>query len=278
MIDRYPFKRFLPGPLYWIYRGMRTVSVVFCFAVFWVSLVVAAWTLLPIVMLWPGTREAKRRRAHSILRVGLHLFHALMRGLRLYRRTSTARVARPPGIARTGAAVLIANHPTLCDVTSIVSWFPDVVALAGAAYSSHPVLRYPVESSGFIPTGPHLLRDAEQRLREGYDVLIFPEGTRTPLEGPLHPFHRGAFELALRAKVPIVLFELRCDPPTLSKQLPMWKHPDRIAVLTMAPFDMIDPVALGLDSRTLCRTIEDRYRERMGYPSEQRSRESLESA
>jgi hypothetical protein len=40
-------------------------------------------------------------------------------------------------------------------VTSIASMFPDVVALAGAAYSGHPALRYPVQASGFVPAGPH---------------------------------------------------------------------------------------------------------------------------
>jgi len=276
--ERYPFKRWMPAPLYWIYRGLRTITVVFGFAVFWTWLVVAAWTILPIAMIWPGKREAKQRRARAILRVGLNLFHALMRGLWVFRRTSTTRVARPGGIERTGGAVLIANHPTLCDVTSIVSWFPDIVAVAGGTYADNPLLRYAVRSSGFIGSGAHMLRDAEERLREGLDVLIFPEGTRTPLEGPLNPFHRGAFEIALRAKAPIVLFELRCDPPALAKQMPMWKHADRIAVLTMEPFDVIDPVALGLDSKALCRTIEQRYRERICYPSDESKRESHESA
>ncbi len=273
MSDRYPFKRWMPAPLYWIYRGLRTLSVVFCFAVFWTVLVVSAWTLLPMVMLWPGARLAKQRRAHAILRFGLKLFHVMLRTLRLYRRTSSVRVARPAGVARTGGAVLIANHPTLCDVTSIVSWFPEVVALAGATYSDQPMLRFPVRSSGMVPSGPQMLRVAEERLREGYDVLIFPEGTRTPLEGPLNPFHRGAFEIALRAKVPIVLVELRCVPPTLSKQMPMWKYADRMAVLTMEPFDVVDAVASGLDSKALCRTIEQRYRARICYPTEENARE-----
>jgi len=275
--DRHPFKRWMPAPLYWGYRGLRTVSVVFCFAVFWLTLVVAAWTLLPPMMLF-GSATAKRRRAHAILRFGLQLFHLLMRVLRLYRRTSSTRVARPPGVPRTAGAVLIANHPTLCDVTSIVSWYPDVVAVAGATYASNPLLRFAVRSSGFVGAGPHLLRDAEARLREGYDILIFPEGTRTPLEGPLGAFHRGAFEIALRAGAPIVLFELRCEPPTLSKGLPMWDHADRIAVLRFEPFDIVEPATLGLDSKALCRMIEARYRERMRYPAEESNREPHQPA
>jgi hypothetical protein len=38
-----------------------------------------------------------------------------------------------------------------------------------------------------------------------------------------------------------------------------------MAVLTVEPFDIIDPAATGLDSRALCQVIEQRYRELFGY-------------
>ena len=50
----------------------------------------------------------------------------------------------------------------------------------------------------------------------GLDVLIFPEGTRSPFGSGLQPFHRGAFEVAARANVPVVLLKLTCSPPALA--------------------------------------------------------------
>jgi 1-acyl-sn-glycerol-3-phosphate acyltransferase len=110
-----------------------------------------------------------------------------------------------------------------------------------------------------------MLEDCERRLRSGFDVLIFPEGTRSPFGGGLQPFHRGAFEIAARAKVQIVLLKLTCSPPALSKRLPIWKVADHCAVLTVEPVDMIDPAATGLGSKALCRVIEQRYAEMLGY-------------
>jgi 1-acyl-sn-glycerol-3-phosphate acyltransferase len=100
----------------------------------------------------------------------------------------------------------------------------------------------------------------------GFDVLIFPEGTRSPMGGPLHPFHRGAFELAARAGVPVVLLKLTCVPAALSKRLPIWKIADRMAVLTIEPVDTILPAANRLGSRATCRSVEERYRDLLGYP------------
>ena len=262
----YPVKAWLPAPLYWIYRAVRALGVGLCFAGFWSGAVIVGWLWLPIVWLWPGSRLAKMRRMHRIMRWGFFVFHFVMHVLRLYHRTTRFEVARPSGTPADSPVVLIANHPTLCDVTSIVSLFPSVVAVARPSLANNPLLRRLVRACGFVPVGTHILQDCEERLRMGFDVLIFPEGTRTPMGGPLHPFHRGAFELAARAKVPIVLLKLTCVPSALSKRLPIWKVADHMAVLTVEPIATIHPADAGLGSKALCRAIEQRYRDLLGYP------------
>jgi 1-acyl-sn-glycerol-3-phosphate acyltransferase len=262
--SRYPFKAVLPAPLYWIYRAFRTLMVGLHFAWFWSGCVVVGWLWLPIIGLWPGSREVKMRRAQRVMQSGFRLFHASMRVMRLYRCTTTAGAARPPGVRADTPAVLVANHPTLCDTTSIVSLFPGVVTVAKVGYSSNPLVGRPLRTCGFVPVGTHMIQECEDRLRMGFDLLVFPEGTRSPVGG-LQPFHRGAFEIAVRAKVPIVLLKVTCVPSALSKRLPIWKHPDRTAVLTIEPIEMIQPADSGLDSRALARVIEQRFHELLGY-------------
>src|SRR5439155_27200529 len=41
------------------------------------------------------------------------------------------------------------------------------------------------------------LRPARAKMEGGVSVMIFPEGTRGPLEGPLLPLKKGGFMLAL---------------------------------------------------------------------------------
>lgn len=257
----YPFKAWLPAPIYWAYRAIRTVLVAFCFAGFWSGTVLVGWLWFPVAGLWPGSRADKIRRSLRVARRGFDLFHFVMRTLRLYHRTSPVKALRAPG----APVVLVANHPTLCDVTSIVSLFPDVVAVARPGFASNPLLGRALRACGFVPTGTHMMQECEARLRMGFDVLVFPEGTRSPAAGSLHPFHRGAFELAARAKVPLVLLKLTCVPPALSKRLPIWKVADRMAVLTIESIDTIYPAESELGSRAMCRAIEQRYRDLLGY-------------
>jgi 1-acyl-sn-glycerol-3-phosphate acyltransferase len=259
----YPLKGRQPAPVYWLFRAVRTLTVALCFAGFWAGTVLVGWLWLPVLWLWPGEPATRTRRVHRTMRRGFQLFHLVMRGLRLYVPRSPAPRLRP------GAApvVLVANHPTLCDVTSIASLFPDVVAVAGPQYAGHPLLGRAVRRCGFVASGRHMIRDGAARLGMGFDVLVFPEGTRSPAGGGLQPFHRGAFELAVRAKAPIVLLKLTCVPAALSKRLPIWRVADHMAVLTIEPFDVIDPADLGTDSRVLCRAIEQRYCDMFGYPA-----------
>lgn len=258
----YPLKAWLPAPIYWPYRAIRTLGVALCFAAFWSGVVIVGWLWFPVLALWPGSRVDKIRRCHRAMRRGFGVFHFVMRALRLYHRTSPARRLRPGA----SPVVLVANHPTLCDVTSIASLFPDVVAVARTGFADNPLLRRLVRSCGLVPTGLHVMRDCEARLRMGFDVLVFPEGTRSPVGGELHAFHRGAFELARRAQVPLVLLKLTCVPAALSKGLPIWRVADHMAVLTIEPFATLDPPA---DSRVMSRAIEQRYRDLLGYSAPQ---------
>jgi 1-acyl-sn-glycerol-3-phosphate acyltransferase len=260
-VPRHPFKVWLPAPLYWPYRLFRALTTALCFAGFWSGAVLIAWLWFPILGLWPGSRADKMRRFHRTVRRGFRLFHATMHGLRLYHRVSPVKSLRPGD----SPVVLVANHPTLCDTTSIASLFPNVVAVARPTFSDNPLLGRLIRCCGFVPLGTHLIQECEERLRLGFDVLVFPEGTRSPASGDLHPFHRGAFEIAARANVPVVLLKLTCVPPTLSKGLPVWKAADRMAVLTIEPFDTIYPADSAGNSRATCRAIEQRYRELLGY-------------
>jgi 1-acyl-sn-glycerol-3-phosphate acyltransferase len=262
-LDRYPFKRFLPAPIYYLYRGFRTFITVLHFAGFWLGCVLIGWLFLPWIVLWPGTQKEKFGRGLRVMRRGFQFFHFMMKTFRLYRRWSPSAHLRPHGMLPDGPAVIVANHPTLVDVTSIVSLFPNVVAVARPGLANNPLFKWGVRKCGFVPVGTTMLAECEERLRMGFDVLIFPEGTRTPFGGPLHPFHRGAFELAVRAKVPIVMVTLSCVPSVLSKSLPMHKVSDKMAVLTITPVEIVQPGEL--DSRALSRSIEQRYQDMLGY-------------
>ena len=108
--------------------------------------------------------------------------------------------------------VYVANHASLFDIPASVHGIPDRIHIV---YKKE-LERIPFFGWGlkfgrtYIPINrgkggeaARSLEEAAQKIRNGASVLLFAEGTRTR-DGRLQPFKRGAFNLAMRAGVPVV--------------------------------------------------------------------------
>ncbi len=65
-------------------------------------------------------------------------------------------------------------------------------------------------------------------LEQGGNVLIFPEGTRTPLSGEIK-LRRGAANIAVRGLRDVTPVIVHCSPRTLTKGEKWWHVPSRKA-------------------------------------------------
>lgn len=255
-----------PRPLPAWRRAIRVVMVTSAFAWFWGGASLLAWSVLPMIALFVRDRVKAVRTCQRVVSASFRLFHAYMRWLGLLDAVIVNDVPREPG----QPVVFVANHPTLVDVTAMIARFPHVCCLAKAPYVSHWLFGRLLRLSGFIAAGPTALKEASDRLAEGFDVLVFPEGTRSPPHGLL-PFQRGAFEIACRAGVPVAPLLLRCEPSALTRDRPFWKQPDHVAILTIEARPLVDPreAALGIpsgrDRGTALRSlVETSYRKAFG--------------
>lgn len=263
--QRYPWAGTVPFPLYWLYRAMRTALVASAFAFFWIGAVGCAWLALPMAWLWPGSKADRLWRGQRLLRTCFRVFHAYMRLCRLVEvRVEDAGGGAAP--QRTQGRVLVANHTTLVDMTAIVSALPGVVCVAKSGYANNALMGRVLRLAGFVAAGEDLqghadmLAQCAERLRMGFDVLVFPEGTRSP-PGSLHRFRRGAFEVACRTGASVGLIFMQAVPSALTKGLPFWRHPDQRCRLTISLKRIVEPVEFQMDSRALLRAVEANFRE-----------------
>jgi 1-acyl-sn-glycerol-3-phosphate acyltransferase len=238
-------------------RGVRAALVVSAFAWFWGGAFLFSWFVLPLVALSGGTNRARRYRAcQRVVRASFRLFHGYMRVLTLVDAQVVGTIPRRSG---GGPVVLVSNHTTLVDTTAIICAYPHTCALAKAPYTGSVVVGPLLRLVGHISTGTgRWLSTAIERLRDGFDILVFPEGTRSPPKG-LGPFHRGAFEIACRADVPVVLLLSSCEPSALTKERAFWDQPDQVAVLSIRPTLLLEPRDFGMDSRALMFHVEEVY-------------------
>ena len=138
-----------------------------------------------------------------------------------------------------GSSVMIANHPTLVDVTAICAVYPRLCCVVKTSLYDSLAIGPLLRNLGYIAgdrasgmQGAAVMQAALDRLQAGLPVLIFPEGTRSRA-GEVGRLRRGAFEIAARAGVPLVVLILTCEPPTLTKEMSWYSLPRATARLRM---------------------------------------------
>lgn len=243
------------------YRAVRLLFTVGGFFCFYLGSVILSWTVVPLIKLGRPDPVELGKRSRRIARAAFRLFHGYLRVMQLIHfRPRDAALALPPG-----PCVIIANHPTLIDVTALLATLDDTCVVAkGSLFRSLMVGRF-VRACRFIDAkrgsatdGAGVMIQAAERLAEGSRVLIFPEGTRSPAGGP-GELKRGAFELAARANVPLVVLLVRCEPTVLSREVPWWWVPPLRARMTITQLPSLGPAELRGTTRRLARAVHATY-------------------
>lgn len=126
-----------------------------------------------------------------------------------------------------GGLVIAANHPSLLDALMIVARLPRGTCVMKGALVRNPFLGAGASLAGYVPNDSTrtMVRRAVERLHEGGQLVVFPEGTRSPGPGRIHPFSRSIALIAQRAQVPIQTVVIETDSPYLGKGWPLWKLP-----------------------------------------------------
>jgi fatty-acyl-CoA synthase len=181
--------RRVPGALYlaWLAVALSLVALPLCLAVVLVR---------------------RRRFAFACGRLTVRL------GLRLAfcRLTIEGRDRLP----RTGPYLLASNHASYVDVPALMALLPhDFLFVSKVEALAYPVVGTYLRICGHLTVerfdAQKSVRDAglvARAVEGGRSVLVFPEGTFTPVEG-LRPFRMGVFKTAAETGVPVVPLALR---------------------------------------------------------------------
>ena len=218
----------------------RVVATGLAFAGFFLGGALLGWIALPLVAFSSRSAQERARRCRGIVRRSWVFFHDYMRIFRVINyNPRKVQVSLPPG-----PYVVVANHPTLVDVTAICAALPDLTLVAKTSMYRTPILGRLLRLCGYVEADDRSLFSGAEaaarclaQLQSGVPVLIFPEGTRSPARG-LGPFHAGAFQIAARAGVPVVSLLVRCEPPTLLRGDAWYDVPPTTPTMTVEMLPM----------------------------------------
>ncbi len=131
------------------------------------------------------------------------------------------------GLRDGGGLIVVANHPCLLDAVLMVSQMPRAVCLMKGSLARNIIFSGTARLAGYIhnKSGLGLVRKCEERLNEGTNLLVFPEGTRT-VGGKLLPFKMGFALAAVSTRSPVQTVIIKANSNCLGKGQPLFKRPD----------------------------------------------------
>ena len=222
-------------------RYWRVLATGISFATFGIGgllLRVIVFPLLTLVVRDPARRVTAAR---TVIRYAFRGFVGLMNGLGVLR----YEVVGLDKLDR-GGLLILANHPTLIDTVFLMAFVRHADCIVKSHLFDNPFTSGPVKAAGYIrnDSGAELIDDCIASLRGGNNLIIFPEGTRTPACGSI-TLKRGAANIAIRGERAVTPVLIGCQPPTLGKGEKWWRVPRTHARCRIEVRDDIDVAAFG---------------------------------
>lgn len=215
-------------------RFLRSAMTLLLFAAFALGGVVLSFLVLPFVR--------NRRCAHRIVR---RVWRALIVLVQWTRLVSVDASGLKPCKGR----IIVANHPSLIDVVILTAFIPDVFSIAKNELKANPFFGYIVKNI-MLPNDENVLDRSSEIIAAGGNILIFPEGTRTPLDGSGLKLHRGAAQLAIRLGVPVSPIRIEVTRRILGKKQSVLDMGERTVVYRLvSKGDIIPPERSDVSNR-----------------------------
>lgn len=174
-----------------------------------------SFLFIPALFLFPKKR--RRRIVIQAVHLTWYIFTKAMIAGRAFRADLTPLLP----LQTLRGAVVIANHPTFLDIMLLITAIPNSTSIVKGSLGKNFFIRKVVEAGFIVNTGePQAQLDqVSEFLSEGFNLIIFPEGTRTRFKEPYEPkFSRGFAHIALATGAPVIPVRITCTPVFLGKE------------------------------------------------------------
>lgn len=250
-------------------RVRRVLATGLAVATFHAGCLVIALPLIVACRLSSRSEELRRRRVQQVLHRSLRCFIGLLRtlGLANWNESGVAQLNERRGV------LIVANHPTLLDVLYLIAHMRSLDCIVKRDLWRNRWLRGCVAAAGYVANdeGGGVIETCAERLRSGRNVLVFPEGTRSPPDG-LRRFQRGAARIALESGADILPILITCSPPLLAKGTKWYDVPARTPRFTFRVGHALSPArwtrrgtAKPTAVRELTAALQTYFRRELGH-------------
>jgi len=192
----------------WTAWGFIKSSFAFSYFIGWsVTLTIVAW----IFSLF-SIKERGKLIFHTIIAKVCHRLMYIMINVK-------KKIINPQQEKFREPAIIIANHQSSLDILPLIMLHPKLIMFTNNRIWNSPLFGKVIRMADYFPAEQIEtdISQVENRIKNGYSIIIFPEGTRSE-DGIVKRFHKGAFYLAEKLNVDILPIMIHGTDYTLTKQ------------------------------------------------------------
>ena len=210
-------------------RFVRSCLSGFCFSIFGIGGLVAGTLIAPFPLLFCNKKNQRR-----ILSGTVHYLWKFFVGLMCILKLISVKTRNKRELEKLRGNIVVSNHPSLIDVVILVSIIPrSICVVKGSLFQNFFVkflIRHIYLSNSMQPD--EFMNQATDCLNNGYNIIIFPEGTRTIKNKPIH-LHRGFAYLHLYSKHDIQPIHIKNTPHILGKHCKWYDVGEKTSVYSL---------------------------------------------
>ena len=180
------------------YTLASILNTLYCFVYFLLGCIFLQLYIL-VLMVLPMKRTTKKLAFHKMVYWFTRFYLNTMITVKTVRQNPYNEKYDKP-------AVIIANHQSFIDILLLLSTTPKIVMVTNSWVWNSPFFGWIVKYADFHHSADGyeaLAERLQERISEGYSVVVFPEGTRSA-DCSILRFHKGAFYLASLLKLDIL--------------------------------------------------------------------------
>ena len=198
----------------------RLIGTALSFALFGLGGLILGCVVIPVRAIFIRDKERRITATRQLFGSAMRFFISFMAAIGVLR----FQIKGMEHVRDDENYLILANHPSLIDVVFLIACFPQAVCVVKQAIFDNPFTRRAVRLAGYLSNHDpaEMLAGAEQRLKKGRSLILFPEGTRTTPGAPLR-FQQAAAAIAVRADQLCLPILIDVQPTTLTKA-DRWFH------------------------------------------------------
>lgn len=198
-----------------IMRYLRGFIVISAFIIFGLGSLILSFVFLPISCIF-----LKKNQKRKFFCKIIHKLWKFFTEFLIFVRIINLKVDNFENVK---GKIIAATHPSLIDIVILTGLFENSLCLAKKELLNNIFLKNIIKNV-YIPNDIDLNEFKDEcvsALKDGYNIIIFPTGTRTSQKDEIK-IHKGSALLQIASGADILPVKIECDYPFLQKNKPIY--------------------------------------------------------